>query len=154
MEWAGKLGAGVLGLNPLHALKNSQPYHISPYSPNSRLFLNDLYIDVEQVAECKTSAEAQKRLADPSFRAQLEAARRSEFVDYNAVNSAKRAVLDLCYRAFLRDNFEGTEPDLNPKTARGWFFHQYVQHEGEPLLQYALFQALEDEQGNLCSLDP
>ncbi len=144
-EWAGKLGAGVLGLNPLHALKNSQPYHISPYSPNSRLFLNDLYIDVEQVAEAKTAPEVQKRLADPALRAQLEAARASELVDYNSVASAKRAVLDLCYRAFLRDNFEGTEPDLKPKTARGWFFHHYVQQEGEPLVQYALFQALEDE---------
>lgn len=145
VEWAGKLGVGVLGLNPLHALKNSRPYHVSPYSPNSRLFLNDLYIDVEQVAECRTSAEIQKRLADPSFRAQLEAARKNELVDYNAVSSAKRAVLDLCYRAFLRDNFEGTEPDLKPKTARGWFFHHYVQEEGEPLEQYALFQAIEDE---------
>jgi 4-alpha-glucanotransferase len=145
VDWTGKLGAGVLGLNPLHALKNSQPYHISPYSPNSRLFLNDVYIDVEQVAECTTSADVQKRLADPSFRAQLEAARQSERVDYQAVASAKRAVLDLCYRAFLRDNFEGTEPDLKPKTARGWFFHRYVQQEGEPLVQYALFLALEDE---------
>lgn len=146
VEWAGKqLGAGVIGLNPLHALKNSKPYHISPYSPNSRLFLNDLYIDVEQVAECKTAAEVRKRLADPSFRAQLDAARKSELVDYNAVASAKRAVLDLCYRAFLRDNFEGVEPDLKPKTARGWFFYHYVQQEGEPLVQYALFQALEDE---------
>ncbi len=146
VEWAGKkLGAAVIGLNPLHALRNSKPYHISPYSPNSRLFLNDLYIDVEQVAECKTAPEVQKRLADPSFRAQLETARNSEFVDYGAVASAKRGVLDLCYRAFLRDNFEGTEPDLKPKTARGWFFHRYVQQEGEPLVQYALFQALEDE---------
>ena len=146
VEWAGKqLGAAVIGLNPLHALKNSTPYHISPYSPNSRLFLNDLYIDVEQVAECKTSPDVQKRLADPSFRAQLDAARKSELVDYNAVASAKRTVLDLCYRAFLRDNFEGTEPDLKPKTARGWFFHHYVQQEGEPLAQFALFQALEDE---------
>jgi 4-alpha-glucanotransferase len=144
-DWAGKLGASVLGLNPLHALKNAKPYHVSPYSPNSRLFLNELYIDVEQVAECKTSPEVQKRLADPAFRAQLEAVRGSEFVEYNAVASAKRAVLDLCYRVFLRDNFEGNEPDLKPKTARGWFFHHYVQQEGEPLLQYALFQALEDE---------
>lgn len=145
VEWAGKLGAGVVGLNPLHALKNLTPYHISPYSPNSRLFLNELYIDVEQVAECKTAPEVQKRLADPAFRAQLEAARKSELVDYNAVASAKRAVLDLCYRAFLRDNFEGTEPELKPKTARGWFFHQYVQREGEPLVQFTLFQAIEDE---------
>jgi len=51
----------------------------------------------------------------------------------------------LCYRAFLRDNFEGTEPDLKPKTARGWFFHHFVQAEGEPLEWYTLFQALEDE---------
>ncbi len=146
VEWAGKqLGVAVIGLNPLHALKNSMPYHISPYSPNSRLFLNDLYIDVEQVAECKTAAEVQKRLADPSFRAQLDAARKSDLVDYNAVASAKRAVLDLCYRAFLRDNFVGKEPELKPKTARGWFFHHFVQQEGEPLVHYALFQALEDE---------
>ena len=146
VEWAGKqLGAAAIGLNPLHALKNMKPYHISPYSPNSRLFLNDLYIDIEQVEECKTAPEVQKRLADPSFRAQLEAARKSELVDYHTVASAKRAVLELCYRAFLRENFEGTEPELKPKTARGWFFHDYVQGEGEPLVQYALFQALEDE---------
>jgi 4-alpha-glucanotransferase len=144
-EWAGRLGAGVLGLNPLHALKNTKPYHISPYSPNSRLFLNEIYIDVEQVAECRTTPEVQKRLEDPTFRSQLDSARRSELVDYPAVASAKRAVLDLCYRSFLRDNFEGSEPELKPKTARGWFFHQYVQREGEPLLQYALFSALEDE---------
>jgi 4-alpha-glucanotransferase len=37
------------------------------------------------------------------------------------------------------------EPDLKPTTARGWFFHSYVQQEGKPLAEYALFQALEDE---------
>ena len=31
VEWAGtQLSAGVIGLNPLHALKNTRPYHISP----------------------------------------------------------------------------------------------------------------------------
>ncbi|MGZ9188977.1 MAG: 4-alpha-glucanotransferase, partial [Nitrospira sp.] len=43
VEWAGKdLGVGIIGLNPLHALKNSRPHHLSPYSPTSRLFLNEL----------------------------------------------------------------------------------------------------------------
>ncbi len=146
VEWAGKtLGCGLLGLNPLHALKNTKPYHISPYSPNSRLYLNELYLDIEQIAECHTSPEVRKRLDDPAFRAQLEAARKSEFVEYEAVAAAKRSVLDLCYRAFLRDNFDGVEPNLQPKTARGWFFHSFVLQEGESLLQYALFLALEDE---------
>lgn len=146
VEWAGhSLGAGVLGLNPLHALKNAKPYHISPYSPNSRLFLNEVYIDVERVPECVTTPDIRSRLADPSFRAQLDAARTSDYVDYHAVASAKRMILDLCYRVFLRENFEGAEPDIKPKTARGWFFHHFVQQEGEPLEWYALFQALEDE---------
>jgi 4-alpha-glucanotransferase len=146
VEWAGKhLGATVIGLNPLHALKNAKPYHISPYSPTSRLFLNDLYIDVTQVAECWAGPDVQIRLADPSFRSRIEAARRCEFVDYDAVRSAKREVLELCYRAFLRDNFEGAEPELKPTTNRGRSFHQFTEREGAPLAHYALFRALEEE---------
>lgn len=146
VEWAGRtLGCGLVGVNPLHALKNTAPYHLSPYSPNSRLYLNEVYLDVDRVLECQTSPDVAKRLADPAFRAQVEAARQRDCVDYEAVASAKRAVLDLCYRAFLKDNFEGQEPDVKPNTARGWFFHTFVQQEGEPLAQYALFQALEDE---------
>ena len=146
VEWAGQnLGAGVVGLNPLHALRNAKPYHISPYSPVSRLYVNEVYIDVERVAECVTTPGIRSRLADPAFRSQLEAARKSEYVDYDAVASAKRMVLDLCYRAFLRENFDGVEPDLKPKTARGWFFHHFVEQEGAALEWYAVFQALEDE---------
>lgn len=146
-EWAGKhLGAAVIGLNPLHALKNSKPYHLSPYSPSSRLFLNDLYIDVTQVPECWTGPDVQDCLADPSFRARIEAARQCEFVDYDAVRSVKREVLELCYRVFLRDNFEGVEPDLKPTTDRGRNFDHFTEREGECLAHYALFRALEEEQ--------
>lgn len=147
IDWTGKrLGAAVIGLNPLHALKNTKPYHISPYSPTSRLFLNDLYIDVTQVPECWMDPDVQRRLADPSFRATIDAARRCEFVDYDAVKSAKREVLELCYRTFLRDNFEGVEPELKPTTDRGKKFHCYTEREGKSLAHYALFQALEEEQ--------
>jgi 4-alpha-glucanotransferase len=145
VEWAGKqLGAAVIGLNPLHALKNTKPYHISPYSPTSRLFVSDLYIDVEQVEEYRTAPEVQSRLADPSFRAQIEAVRQCELVDYDAVMSVKRTVLDLCYRAFLREHFEGEEPELTPKTKRGRSFHKFTERVGDSLAQYALFQALEE----------
>lgn len=147
VEWAGKqLGASLVGLNPLHALKNTMPYHISPYSPNSRLFLNEIYIDVEGVPEFQASPEAQDRVADPSFRAQLDAARRSDLVDYDAVAKAKRTVLKICYEAFLRDHVAELEPELTPTTDRGTAFVSYVRQEGEALLNYAVFQALEEEQ--------
>jgi 4-alpha-glucanotransferase len=152
VEWAGRqLGAAVIGLNPLHALKNAKPYHISPYSPHSRLFLNDLYIEMEQVAEYGTTPEVQRRLADPAFRAQIEAARQCDLIDYPAVASAKRHILDLCCRAFLRDNFTGMEPELKPTTPRGWSFHRFLEREGESLAHYALFQALEEAHQSMQS---
>ena len=147
IEWAGKrLGAAVIGLNPLHALKNTTPYHISPYSPTSRLFLNELYLDVEQVEECRTDPAVQACLTNATFREQLDAARRSELVDYEAVAAAKRMALGLCYQAFARDNFEDGDPDRSPMTERGRLFQQYVRQEGESLAHYALFRVLEQEQ--------
>ena len=137
-------GAAVIGLNPLHALKNTKPYHISPYSPTSRLFLNDLYVDITQVPESGTDAEVLARLADSSFRARIDAVRHSELVDYDAVQSLKREVLELCYRAFIRDNFDGVEPELHPTTDRGRTFQHFTEQEGESLARYALFQALEE----------
>lgn len=48
---AKQLGADGVGLNPLHVLFDDRPADCSPYSPNSRLFLNPLYIDVEAIPE-------------------------------------------------------------------------------------------------------
>ena len=48
---AARLGADGVGLNPLHVLFDDHPADCSPYSPNSRLFLNPLYIGVEAIPE-------------------------------------------------------------------------------------------------------
>src|SRR5260370_11698102 len=45
IELASRLGAGGVGLNPLHALFDDRPAGFSPYSPNRRLFFDALHID-------------------------------------------------------------------------------------------------------------
>ena len=47
IELAGDAGAATVGLNPLHALFLVSPEDASPYAPNSRLFLNPLYLNID-----------------------------------------------------------------------------------------------------------
>jgi 4-alpha-glucanotransferase len=146
VEWAGKeLGAGVIGLNPLHALRNTAPYHISPYAPYSRLYLNELYIDLDQLPEWHESEEAQQQFLDPEFQAALRALRQTRQVDYNAVATAKRTMLDLAYSTFIAEAYSGDEPHLQPNTERARRLERFIQSEGTPLELYATFQALEEE---------
>jgi 4-alpha-glucanotransferase len=146
VEWAGKeLGAGVIGLNPLHALRNTAPYHISPYAPYSRLYLNELYIDLDQLPEWHESEEAQQQFLDPEFQAGLRALRQTRQVDYNAVAKAKRTMLDLAYNTFIAKAYSGEEPHLQPKTERARRLERFIQSESTPLELYATFQTLEEE---------
>ncbi|MFZ2156206.1 MAG: 4-alpha-glucanotransferase, partial [Bradyrhizobium sp.] len=78
IELAGGLGADGIGLNPLHVLFDDRPGDCSPYSPNSRLFLNPLYIDVEKLPEFRPAAVAGNSEAIARLRA-------GDIVDYVAV---------------------------------------------------------------------
>lgn len=146
VEWMGKaLGVGLVGLNPLHAIRNTAPHHTSPYAPLNRLALNELYIDVERLPEFFTSGDAQALHRSPAFQSKLEALRKGQRVDYDATASAKRTMLEFCYRQFLKDEYTGNESDPQPQTARAKLFERFVQTEGEPLELYAIFQTLEEE---------
>jgi len=146
VEWAGKsLGAGLIGLNPLHALRNSAPHHHSPYAPLNRLALNELYINLEKLPEFFASQDAQRQYQSADFQAKLKALREGRRVDYAAIAALKRTMLDLSYRQFLKEHYEGDEPNLTPRTPRAKLLERFIQAEGEPLEWYAIFQTLEEE---------
>ena len=146
VEWAAKhLGGGLVGLSPLHAIRNSAPHHTSPYMPYNRLAINELYIDLERLPEFFASEEAQTQYRSPEFQAKLQAMRENRRVDYDAIAQAKRTMLDLAYRQFLKEAYSGAEPNLEPKTARAKLLERFIQSEGEALELYATFQTLEEE---------
>ena len=139
------MGAALIGLNPLHAIRNTAPHHTSPYAPYSRLAINELYIDLERLPEFFASEEAQQQYRAPEFQAKLQALRENRRVDYDAIAAAKRTMLDLAYRQFLKEAYTGVEPNLEPQTARAKLLERFIQAEGEALELYAIFQALEEE---------
>jgi len=82
VELSASLGAGLVGVNPLHAAS------LSPYSPSSRHALNPLYIDVEALPGFS------KRFVS---RAKLHKLRDAKLVDYEGVRRAKLEVLARLY---------------------------------------------------------
>ena len=61
--WAGRTGAGVMGVNPLHAAGPASPQQASPYYPSSRLWRSPLYLRVEEVPGAGSLGVDLERLA-------------------------------------------------------------------------------------------
>ncbi|MEH2482902.1 4-alpha-glucanotransferase [Nitrobacteraceae bacterium AZCC 2146] len=119
---AASIGAGGVGLNPLHALFDDRPAECSPYSPNSRLFLNPLYIDVEQLPEFAANDSGDA----------LEELRSGTFVDYVAVAAAKSAALRAAFEEFY----------ANPKSPRQKAFAAFRAERAPLLTRFACFEVL------------
>jgi 4-alpha-glucanotransferase len=123
LELAAQLGADGVGLNPLHALFDDKPADCSPYSPNSRLFLNALYIDVEQIPEFDAGSRAGKAAAR---------LREGHIVDYKGVAELKWRALRAAFEKFRAQPAEGRKKDFDAFRA-----------EHAPLLsRFACFEAL------------
>ncbi len=135
-QWAA-FGAGIVGLNPLHALFPHNPPHASPYSPSSRLLLNVLYLDVEAMDDFRECEEARRLVHSAEFQARLARLREAELVDYPGVAAAKFEVLERLYAHFRERQLRGSGP-------RGDAFRAFQARGGEVLRRHALFEAIQE----------
>jgi len=122
---AAACGAAGIGLNPLHALFADRAEEASPYAPNSRLFFNPLYIDVDAIPEFPGLAAA-------GLEAEVVALRESEMIAYARVAAAKLHGLRLAHAGFRAGAGAQRRAD----------FDAYRQEQGEPLLRFACFETL------------
>ncbi|MDR0781647.1 MAG: 4-alpha-glucanotransferase [Pseudomonadales bacterium] len=131
VECAAASGADFVLLNPLHALDPRYPENASPYSPSDRRFLNPLYIALHQ-APLFMSESVQRLWHSPALAAQLAQVRASPEVLYAQVSALKYQVLEQLYAEFQHNEL-GIEAREE--------FSLWRQHAGEPLAQFAAFQA-------------
>jgi 4-alpha-glucanotransferase len=123
LRLAARIGAAGIGLNPLHALYDDRPEQASPYSPNSRLFLNPLYIDVTAIPEFPGIEAA-------GFAQEIERLRNAGQVDYAGVGALKRAGLRLAYDRFRHE----------PAPPRRAAFEAFRAERGHWLTRFACFE--------------
>lgn len=129
IDIAAKAGASAVGVNPLHALFLDRPDMASPYGPNSRRFLNPLYIAVDEIEEFAG--------ASAPFTGGLEALRQVDLVDYPRVAALKLAALRVAYEKF----------SSNASPQRAAAFKRFRREQGEALKRFACFEILRARQG-------
>jgi 4-alpha-glucanotransferase len=122
IELASGLGAEGVGLNPLHALFDDRPGDCSPYSPNSRLFLNPLYIDVEKLLPGAFAKDSEV----------IASLRKRDIVDYVAVAALKWRALRLAFDAFK----------VHPKSKGHAAFTKFRAERASLLSRFACFEML------------
>jgi 4-alpha-glucanotransferase len=129
LEWVGRQGGMMVGTLPILASFLEEPFEPSPYSPASRLFWNELFVDVTAVPELERSPEARALLRSEHFRKEIENLRHDELVDYRAAMAAKRQVLEVLAGALVADG-----------GSRRAAFQEHLDHHPR-LSDYAAFRA-------------
>lgn len=90
-SWIDHYGGSIVATLPMLAQLDDEP---SPYSPASRLFWNELYLDVTRVPEFR---------GDDLDDGAIARLRQTSHVDYAGVLAEKRRVLRNCFERFVPD---------------------------------------------------
>ena len=130
----GKSGAGIVGVNPLHAMFPNAPEEASPYSPASRTYFNHVYVDVTAVPEFEQSKAATELYDSAEYTEKRRKAQRVRDVDYTAAFDLKTPVLELCYDEFQKN----ASPERKAK------FEEFKKEGGERMKDFAVFQTLSE----------
>lgn len=139
MDWAGELGASFLGTLPLLAANYREAFQTSPYSPVSRLFWNELYLDIHGLAERYPSPELSALLKSKAFRDQGDAAADLEFIDYKQSSELRRQVLEHTARIAWQTDAARFDAALskNPELRKYAQFRATMEKTGQTWPQWA-----------------
>jgi 4-alpha-glucanotransferase len=149
---AGQLGAELVGTLPMFPIFFEPPVDPSPYLPVSRLFVNELFIDVGALPEAATCEPARDLVSRVDFQTRLRELSNLPRVDYGQVMQLKRQVLELCadelfngggerraaYEAYL-----GGHPNLASYADFRSAAETGADHEAQRYHRYAQFVAAE-----------
>lgn len=128
------MGGGFVGINPLHAIPNTKPYGISPYSPISRLYRNFIYLSISDIFEMKEFNSCRFTLTAEMLE-EIDRLKKSDTIDYEKVANLKSKILKSVFNYFYKEHYK-------KDTACAKEFKQYILNEGKPLETFALYMVL------------
>lgn len=92
-RWTAELGGDLVATLPLLPPQSVHAEDPSPYSPGSRQFWNDVYLDLESLPEFATCAAAQQRVASADFQDLKALLNSTNHVDYDRIKRLRSELL-------------------------------------------------------------
>jgi 4-alpha-glucanotransferase len=137
MGWVERRRGDLIATLPMLASFGDDAPTVSPYSPASRLFWNELYLDLGRIPELALCEPARALMDSDEFRREVETLRREPLVHYGRQVQLKRRVLELLADAFFAH-----------ESGRSAAFRRFVEARPE-VENYALFMAAGERHGRL-----
>jgi len=140
LDWTNQLGGSAVATLPLLATFLDEPFDPSPYAPASRLFWNDLFVDVSRVPELDRCEDARASLDSSETQKEVATLRAARLVDYRRAMAAKRKIIEQLARCFF-----GGGASSPKENARHQAFCSFL--EAHPAVEdYASFRAVCERQ--------
>jgi 4-alpha-glucanotransferase len=123
MDWADELGASFVGTLPLLAANYREDFQSSPYSPVSRLYWNELYLDLDALTARYPSPELNALLEADETKKNGKCLSELPLVDYAGTSAFRRSILECVARsAWQKDaaqlrSLAKSEPELHAYAA-------------------------------------
>ncbi len=133
-RWSASRGGSIVATLPLLPAFYKELFNPSPYSPVSRLFWNEFYIDLRLVPEVTKCPEATALFDSPECAAEREALSSLPVVDYSRQMALKRRILEITADYFFQRGDE----------SRQRAYVDYLTARSD-LEDYARFRAISDE---------
>ena len=103
LTWVAGLGGNVIATLPISAAFLDTPFDPSPYSPASRLFWNELFVDLERLLGSTDCVPARNRAHTAEWQHAMRSAASGQYVDYRTIAQHKRHVLEALADCFFRE---------------------------------------------------
>ncbi|MCX6013725.1 MAG: 4-alpha-glucanotransferase, partial [Chloroflexi bacterium] len=135
-KWCGGIGGNIVGTLPLLSTSYEKKSNISPYTPWSRFFWNEIFLDINKIPELETSLLAKEILISEAFQDEIKYYRSRDQVDYQGIAKLKHRILnELCHEFYSRPSTRFDE------------YSRYIEDNPE-LERYAIFRATQEKLGD------
>lgn len=145
-RWLKRHNGGFFATLPILAGQTDDHHNDpSPYSPVSKLFWNELYLDLDDAMGHYNSQTAKKRRTEEDFQTKLAQLRSEPHVNYSAVAALKKEIITLLAEDFFKNNhhespafaaFLTRYPDVwdyaafrSPDSEAGQRYHVFAQYD-------------------------